>query len=246
MAFSVLSREDRGPTLGDILANAISSGFDGYETAKKRQREDAKNQIDTQIKLIELQQKMQEMEQKKKQADMTDNFLKAFGVAPLDQTEKDTARASTFAGINEEKQRPKINTSSGRLGEIFKKINPSDYDMEAEFDSNSGVKFTVKKKKTREKKPLTEDQGIDLRSKIRAQAERMAFSESAEKLKVGRPPTLPLSEAEIKSNVTEEMVGKYLKPSELFLTGKTSEYDAMMKDLRKKSKEEADPFGLLQ
>jgi len=247
MAFREMTKEERGTSLGDILALALSGGIQGYTDEKKRLKEENKTKLDTTVKLLELQEKMQKIEIEKKTFEQNQNFMKAFGITPMDQAETDNARSTSFSGINGQSQAPKINTAAGKLGEIYGQINPEDYETIPEYNTKSGLTFKVKKKKVDEPKSLTPGQNIELQEKIRAHAEKMAYREVAEKLKQNWDVIKngPLTDLAIKSSITQDVVDKYLKPSELFLTGKTTEYDKSMKNIRKKLQEDADPFGLL-
>jgi hypothetical protein len=234
--------------INNPLAGILKSGLSGYSSGIEEKKQKERENLDTFVKLIDIQDKLAKTEIEKQKLEIEKNKAKAFNWIPLDEDETTNAQVQGFQNIGAGKNKPKDNSSLGRLNQFFDMSEKYGYDSTANYNSRNGFGFTVKKKqKEKDVTTIKPTERIALQEKIRTQAQKMALSEVMQKLSKNWDPIekgVPLNAINAAPYVTEDIVNKYLKPAELFLTGKQGEYQKVIEEISKKIKEEDDPLGL--
>lgn len=252
MQFAEYKNRVKNPLPGlieGVVSNFIAGKQARVAKDKELKLEEQKQktyELDTALKLLDIKEKTLKIQKENQDAEIQRNFAKAFGVLPFAQGEADNVRGNTFQKLGAET--PQKNTAQGKLGQIFNSENLKNYDVVPGFSSKGGFSWSMKNKKDNGKKPLTDAQGVTFREKIKNYAKELAFSEMSEKMGKTWNANLygPLTPERVAPYVTQDSIMKYMRPAELYLSGKTKQYDTEVKKTRKAVQSQREPLDDLE
>lgn len=149
-----LQRRERAPnerpnTFAKVAEGVIQGAAAGYDAKKERQ----KNELDTYIKILDLQEKVNRIQAERENQVATRNMAKALGLMPHD--EGDLMMGRDLAGQTMTKpafEKPSPSTNVGKMEKMFEDFAPS-LSM-----GKDGMRISLKKRYADEKSGMTPSQ----------------------------------------------------------------------------------------
>lgn len=153
-------RRERNPyekpnTFARVAEGIIQGGAAGYEARKERDSQ----QLDTYIKILDLQEKVNKMQMERENQVATRNMAKALGLIPHDEGDKMMARDLSAGVMSKpafEKQAPATNV--GKMEKMFEDFAPS-ITM-----GKDGMRIGMRKRYAKEKSGMTPSQAANVAS----------------------------------------------------------------------------------
>lgn len=230
---------DRQSGIDDPLAGNVQHGIMGFMAGQEQKKVAAKQKLDTYLKLLDIQEKVgkiKQAEQERKTQESFVNMMKANGMIPYSEDEKNIVRRNMNNAIGEDPlPTPEVNTESGKLGTMLKES----YDMLPTYDGkNFGMRFS----KNSKGKGLSPTQEQNLRIRIYDKAKNAAIDKKYKQLNQNWDTIKngPLTRDNVSMNLTQDEIAAFIPEATKYIVG------GDIDPLRKKGmqdKKEAFPLG---
>lgn len=100
------------------VAGTIESGVEGVFAGANAAQRQRRAQLDTTLKILDIQEKMQKMQLEARKQKMNENMLKAMGLAPMDAEDHSAAMDTAWGRLGNGKDPKYPNTPEGKLASM--------------------------------------------------------------------------------------------------------------------------------
>lgn len=218
---------DYAGKVNNPLAGNLEGALTGYMAGDQDRRTLQKQQLDTALKILDIQEKVQKIQIEGRKQRLNENMMKAFGIEPMDSEDHKASVSGAWQMIGD-KSAALPNTTEGKLARMANSM-----EWKPGWSVKGGFSLALKSKSGNSSTDRRTD--LEGRREDMKWAEKMARDEEFKLRTKSMDPILSRKMKPTDVTVSPDSLMKFLPLAHAFRTGDTATYKKLLAQLGKNS-----------